>query len=477
MTTTELAAQTAERSAFPSGFLWGAATAAYQIEGAATEDGRTPSIWDTFSHTPGRTVNGETGDVAADHYHRYRGDVGLMSELGIAAYRFSISWPRIIPGGSGQVNAKGIDFYSRLVDSLLEASIQPVITLYHWDLPQELEDAGGWTSRATSERFAEYAAVMAGALGDRVSMWTTFNEPWCSSFLGYSAGVHAPGRQEPASALSAVHHLLLAHGLAVGELRSILPAAAKTAITLNLHVVRPASQSAEDIDAARQIDGLANRVWLDPLFKGSYPQDVFDDTKDITDWSFVQPGDLEVISRPIDLLGVNYYTPTLVRAYAGSGPKARADGHGQGGETWPGASSVEFLPQEGQHTEMGWVVDPTGFYDLLMRLHRELPDTPLMITENGAAFNDAVEEDGSIHDPDRLNYIRAHLNAVVDAINDGADVRGYFVWSLMDNYEWAWGYAKRFGVIRVDFDTQERTVKDSGRFYADVVRANSVPSA
>jgi beta-glucosidase len=477
MTTTELAARTGERLAFPPGFIWGAATAAYQIEGAATEDGRTASIWDTFSHTPGKTVNGETGDVAADHYHRYRDDVALMGELGIAAYRFSVSWPRVIPGGSGPVNAKGLDFYSRLVDSLLEASIQPVVTLYHWDLPQELEDAGGWTNRATSERFAEYAAVLAGALGDRVATWTTFNEPWCSAFLGYSSGVHAPGRQEPAAALSAVHHLLLAHGLAIGELRSVLPAEARTAITLNLHVVRPATQSAADLDAARQIDGLANRVWLDPLFKGSYPEDVLHDTREITDWSFVQPGDLEVISRPLDVLGVNYYTPTLVRAYDGSGPKSTADGHGQGGETWPGASSVEFLPQEGQHTEMGWVVDPTGLYDLLMRLHRELPDLPLMMTENGAAFIDVVEPDGSVPDPDRVNYLRGHLNAVANAITDGADVRGYFVWSLMDNYEWAWGYAKRFGVIRVDFDTQERTIKDSGRFYADVVRENSVPSA
>jgi beta-glucosidase len=477
MTTTEVDARTGERSAFPPGFLWGAATAAYQIEGASTEDGRTASIWDTFSHTPGKTVNGETGDVAADHYHRYRDDVALMGELGIAAYRFSVSWPRVIPGGSGPVNAKGLDFYSRLVDSLLEASIQPVITMYHWDLPQELEDAGGWTNRATTERFAEYAAVLARALGDRVSMWTTFNEPWCSAFLGYSAGVHAPGRQEPASAFSAVHHLLLAHGLAVGELRSTLPAETKASITLNLHVVRPATESAADLDAARQIDGLANRVWLDPLFKGSYPADVLHDTREITDWSFVQPGDLEVISRPLDVLGVNYYSPTLVRAYAGAGPKATADGHGKGGETWPGASAVEFLPQQGQHTEMDWVVDPSGLYDLLMRLHRELPDLPLMMTENGAAFVDVVREDGSVPDPDRVNYLRVHLNAVADAITDGADVRGYFVWSLLDNYEWAWGYDRRFGVIRVDFDTQQRTIKDSGRFYADVVRANSVPSA
>jgi beta-glucosidase len=476
MTATEQVASSGLRLPFPPGFLWGSATAAYQIEGAAAEDGRTPSIWDTFSHTPGRTLDGDTGDVAADHYHRYRDDVALMSELGISAYRFSTSWSRVLPNAGSTVNAAGIDFYSRLVDELLAASIEPVITLYHWDLPQELEDAGGWVNRDTAYRYAEYATVMAEALGDRVKTWTTFNEPWCSAFLGYTAGVHAPGREEPASALAAVHHLNLAHGLAVGALREVLPGDAKVSITLNLHVIRPASDSAADIDAVRQIDALANRVWLDPIFKGSYPDDVFADTQDITDWSFVQPGDLEIISRPIDLLGVNYYTPTLVRAYSGEGVRSRADGHKSGGETWPGASDVEFLTQEGEHTAMEWLVDPTGFYDLLMRLHRELPGTPMMITENGAAYPDVVDADGAIHDVDRTRYIQRHLAALQQAITEGADVRGYFVWSLMDNFEWAYGYSKRFGVVRVDFDSQARTVKDSGRFYADVARENSVPS-
>jgi beta-glucosidase len=465
-----------DRLAFPAGFLWGAATAAYQIEGAAAEDGRTPSIWDTYSHTPGRVLNGDTGDVAADHYHRYRDDVALMKDLGLAAYRFSVSWPRVIPGGSGQVNAKGLDFYSRLVDELLSASIKPVVTLYPWDLPQELEDEGGWATRSTAERFAEYALVMAEALGDRVSMWTTFNEPWCSAYLGYSAGVHAPGREEPAAALAAVHHLNLAHGLAVGELRSALPADAQLSITLNLHHMRAASDSPADKDAARQIDGLGNRVWLDPIFNGRYPADVLEDTREISDWSFVQPGDLEIISRPIDLLGVNYYQPNLVRAYSGVGERSHADGHGQGAITWPGADHVEFLEQEGEHTAMGWVVDPSGLYDLLMSLHREFPDTPLMITENGAAFIDEVSADGAVHDPGRLSYIQGHLAAVQRSITDGADVRGYLVWSLMDNFEWAYGYSKRFGVVRVDFDSQLRTVKDSGRFYAEVVAANAVPA-
>jgi beta-glucosidase len=375
------------------------------------------------------------------------------------------------------VNAEGLDFYQRLVDALLERSIQPVVTLYHWDLPQELEDEGGWTSRETSYRFAEYAEVMAKALGDRVSTWITFNEPWCSAYLGYSAGVHAPGRLETAASLQAVHHLNLAHGLAVDALRAALPAQTHVSITLNLHHVRSASQSDADLDAARRIDGIANRVWLDPIFTGAYPADVLVDTRAISDWSFVLPGDLEIISRPIDLLGVNYYQPTLVRAYSGDGEFQHADGHGQGGETWPGSSDVEFLVQAGQHTEMGWVVDASGLYDQLMGLHKDLPAVPLMITENGAAFADEVSPDGAIHDPDRVGYIRAHLEAVHHAIADGADVRGYFVWSLMDNFEWAYGYSKRFGVIRVDYDTQQRTIKDSGHFYAGVAKANALPLA
>ena len=465
------------RLPFPPGFVWGSATASYQIEGAAAEDGRTPSIWDTFSHTPGKVLAGDTGDVAADHYHRYREDVALMGELGISAYRFSTSWSRVLPHGGSTVNQKGLDFYSRLVDELLGRSIAPVVTLYHWDLPQELEDIGGWTNREVSERYLDYALVMADALGDRVKTWTTFNEPWCTAYLGYSGGVHAPGRTEPLAALQAVHHLNLAHGMAVGALREVLPSDAQLSITLNLHVVRPATQSPADVDAARQIDGIGNRVWLDPIFHGTYPADVFEDTKDITDWSFVQPGDLEVISRPIDVLGVNYYCPTLVSAYDGQGERAQADGHNKPvGEAWPGAGNVQFLPQVGEHTEMDWVVDPTGLYDLMMRLHAEHPGTPMMITENGAAYNDVVDADGAVHDGRRTNYIRVHLAALQQAITDGADVRGYFVWSLMDNFEWSYGYSKRFGVTRVDFDTQARTVKDSGRFYADVARANSVPA-
>jgi beta-glucosidase len=464
-----------ELLSFPEGFVWGTATAAYQIEGAVAEGGRTPSIWDTYSHTPGRVQDGDTGDIAVDHYHRYREDVALMRDLGVRAYRFSVSWPRIIPGGTGAVNAVGVDFYSRLVDELLGAGITPVATLYHWDLPQELEDAGGWANRETSYRFAEYARVVAEALGDRVSTWTTLNEPWCSAFLGYGSGVHAPGETDSAKALSAVHHLLLGHGLAIRELRSALPATAKVSITLNPAMARPATDNPLDIVAASKIDGLQNRIWLDPLFKGEYPADVREFTSEVTDWSYVHEGDLDIISTPIDILGVNYYNPVIVGHYAG-GERGRADGHGDGsGETWPGCSDVQFFDLAGRHTAMGWPVDASGLRELLVRLHADYA-MPMMITENGSAFEDIVEADGAIHDPDRTLYLQEHFVAAHQAITDGVDLRGYFVWSLLDNFEWAYGYSKRFGIVRVDLDTQVRTPKDSARFYTSVVDNNAVPA-
>src|SRR3954454_16159305 len=318
--TTPAAAAAAQPLVFPPGFVWGSATASYQIEGAAAEDGRTPSIWDVFSHTPGKVANGDTGDVAADHYHRYRDDVALMADLGLAAYRFSVSWSRVLPGAKGPLNPKGIDFYSRLVDELLGAGIAPTLTLYHWDLPIELHNAGGWTNRETSYRFAEYAALVAGALGDRVPTWTTLNEPWCSAFLGYADGEHAPGHRNAAEAFSAAHHLLLGHGLAVRELRAALPDTAKVSITLNPGMVRPATDSAADAAAAAKYDGLQTRMWTDPLFTGAYPADVLEFTSSITDWSFVQDGDLDVISSPIDVLGVNFYNPgTVEHAETGGG--------------------------------------------------------------------------------------------------------------------------------------------------------------
>ncbi|MGH8889601.1 MAG: glycoside hydrolase family 1 protein, partial [Acidothermaceae bacterium] len=369
---------------FPQGFIWGAATASYQIEGAAAEGGRTPSIWDTFSRTPGKVFEGHTGDVACDHYHRYRDDVALMSRLGLAAYRFSTSWSRVIPHGAGPVNFEGVDFYSRLVDSLLEVGITPVLTLYHWDLPQEFEDAGGWANRDTAYRFADYAAVMADALGDRVDTWTTLNEPWCSAYLGYSSGVHAPGRKDPAAALAAVHHLLLGHGLATQVLRGKLPAHAQISITLNPVSPRPASNSEADLDAMRHVDGVGNRIFWEPLFTGAYPADVIDDTSHITDWAYVHDGDLEAIATPIDVLGVNYYQPALIAAY----DPADGRGGGRADGTWPGCESAQFLPRpELRHSNMGWPVDPEGLYELLMRLHREYPEMPVYITENGAAYD------------------------------------------------------------------------------------------
>jgi beta-glucosidase len=460
----------AESLRFPQGFVWGAATAAYQIEGAASEGGRTASIWDTFARTPGKVFEGHTGDVACDHYHRYRDDVALMTSLGLAAYRFSTAWPRIIPHGVGPANAEGLDFYSRLVDTLLDAGITPVLTLYHWDLPQELEDAGGWTNRDTAYRFADYAAVVADTLGDRVATWTTLNEPWCSAYLGYSSGVHAPGRKDPAASLAVVHHLLLGHGLAAQVLREKLPANAELSITLNPVSPRPASDSAADLDAVRRIDGIGNRIFLDPLFRGQYPADVVADTSHLTDWSFVQDVDLDIIATPIDLLGVNYYQPALIAAYDAADPR----GGNPADDTWVACGSAQFLPHpQLPHTMMGWPVDPSGLYDLLMRLHRDYPGVGLYITENGAAYDDVVV-DGAVHDIERTEYFRGHLIALHQAISDGADVRGYFAWSLLDNYEWGYGYSQRFGIVHVDFDTQVRTVKDSGRWYSDVVTTNTV---
>jgi beta-glucosidase len=403
--------------------------------------------------------------------------VALMGGLGVNAYRFSASWTRVIPTGSGPVNPAGVDFYSRLVDELLGHGITPALTLYHWDLPQELQDAGGWTARDTSYRFADYAAALATALGDRVGFWTTLNEPWCSAFLGYAGGVHAPGHTSGAEALSAVHHLLLGHGLAAGRLREALPSSAQLAITLNPAMARPFTDSAADAVAVSKVDGLQNRVWLDPLFRGQYPEDVLAFTAGVTDWAFVKDGDLEVIATPIDVLGVNYYSPVIVGAYDGSGARSEADGHGDaGGDPWPGCADVQFFDLPGRHTAMGWPVDASGLQELLARLWRDYRK-PMYITENGAAFEDIVADDGEIHDVERVRYLKEHLTALHAAIAEGVDVRGYFLWSLLDNFEWSYGYSKRFGIVRVDFDTQRRTVKDSGRFYAGVVRANGLPAS
>ncbi|MFI7241379.1 GH1 family beta-glucosidase [Streptomyces qinglanensis] len=462
---------------FPSGFLWGAATSAYQIEGAVREGGRTPSIWDTYSHTPGRVAGGDTGDVACDHYHRYREDVALMSELGLGAYRFSVSWPRVQPTGRGPAAQRGLDFYRALADELLGAGITPLLTLYHWDLPQEVEDEGGWPARETAHRFAEYAGLVAEALGDRVEMWTTLNEPWCSAFLGYGSGVHAPGRTDPVDALRAAHHLNLGHGLAVQALRAALPDSAQVSVSLNPAAVRPRTGTPADRDAARRIDALATRVFTGPMLHGRYDADLLEDTAQLTDWAFVQDGDPALARQPLDGICVNYYTPTVVSAAPAGTEPERNDGHGGSAHSpWPGADRVAFHQPPGSRTAMGWSIDPGGLTELLLRFHRESPGTPLYVTENGACYPDAPDAEGRrFHDPERLDYLQRHLRAVHRAVAEGADVRGYFAWSLLDNFEWAWGYDKRFGLVHVDYPTQRRTPRSSAAWYARVARSGELP--
>ncbi|WP_344969062.1 GH1 family beta-glucosidase [Salinactinospora qingdaonensis] len=470
--------------AFPAGFLWGAATASFQIEGATTADGRGVSIWDTFSATPGKTLNGDTGDPATDHYYRYADDIALMKRLGLGAYRFSIAWPRIQPDGKGKINQAGIDFYDRLVDTLLENGIEPWPTLYHWDLPQPLEDDGGWPARDTASRFADYAAVVYAALGDRITNWATLNEPWCSAFLGYALGAHAPGRQEPASSVAAVHHLLLGHGLAARVMREH---AAQSGYELNLGlvhnqtVVRPHTDAHADVEAARRIDGLRNRLFTGPLLHGAYPEDVVADLAGITDFSFVRDGDLHEINQvgKLDMLGINFYNPSWVAGSAEGIPaSALEDGeNSHGGPTpWVGAEDVVFVHHGFPQTAMGWEIDATGLSDVLLRLAEEAPGLPLYVTENGAAFDDEVDQnDGAVHDTERVSYLNTHLRAAHSVIESGVPLHGYFAWSLMDNFEWAWGYSKRFGIVHVDYETQQRTVKDSGWWYSEVIRSGGIP--
>jgi beta-glucosidase len=466
---------------FPDGFVWGSATAAYQIEGAAAEDGRKPSIWDTFSHTPGQVQGGDTGDVACDHYHRLDDDLDLMSSLKLSAYRFSVSWSRVLPEGYGTVNQPGLDFYRRLVDGLLARDITPLVTLYHWDLPQALEDLGGWLNRDTADRFVEYARLIGEALGDRVSGVTTLNEPFCSAFLGYGSGEHAPGLRDNASALTAAHHLNLAHGRAVTALRAVVSSRCQLSITLNLAEVEPATDTEQDQAAALHVDAIANGVFLEPILRGAYADRLITDTRHVTDWAFVHGGDLVDIAAPIDLLGVNYYSSAKVAAVAGPG-----DGPGDGvplegrrrmstGAMWPGTDLAYSVPQPGPRTDMGWPIDPAGLTRMLTRLSREYPDMPIVVTENGAAYLDERTSDGAVHDPERVAYIRDHLLAIRRAIDAGADVRGYYVWSLLDNFEWAWGYSKRFGIVYVDYETLERVPKDSAWWFRDVVTRNGVP--
>ncbi|MDR1186635.1 MAG: family 1 glycosylhydrolase [Bifidobacteriaceae bacterium] len=462
---------------FPPDFIWGAATASYQIEGAVAQDGRGTSIWDTFSHTAGKTFNGDTGDVACDHYNRWEEDLDNLKELGVQAYRFSIAWPRVQPDGSGPVNRRGLDFYSRLVDGLLDRDIRPVATLYHWDLPQALEDRGGWPSRDTAYRFADYAAMATEALGNRVDLYTTLNEPWCAAFLGYASGVHAPGVSDAAAAIAAAHHLNLGHGLAAQAVRAAV-AGARVSLTLNLHVIRAASDSEADQDAARQIRAVGNEVFLGPALDGDYPADLRSDLAAITDFGFVRDGDLAQIRQPLDCLGVNYYSSSVVRRRSpgassdGRDPGSGNGGHG-GGNPWVGAHDVEFLPPTGPLTAMGWNIDPPALTELLVGIAERYPGLDLMVTENGSAFRDTLGVDGRVHDPQRIAYLDQHVEAVAQAIRQGAPVRGYFAWSLMDNFEWACGYDRRFGLLHVDYaNGLERRWKDSAHRFQSLVAGN-----
>ncbi len=450
---------------FPEGFLWGAATASYQIEGAADEDGRGPSIWDTFSHTPGKTYRGDTGDVACDHYHRLEEDLDLMADLGLRAYRFSVAWPRIQPDGSGTTNRKGLDFYRRLVDGLRERSIEPMLTLYHWDLPQALQDRGGWTGRDTSERFAEYSGIVYEALSDGVSYWITLNEPWVAAWLGHGYGAHAPGLKDANAALSATHHLLLGHGLAMERMRSAGDGN-RLGVTLNLHPARPGRDRDADREAARRVDGQANRLFLDPLFRGEYPEGVFPHYGGRgADLSFVRDGDLEKISTPVDFLGVNYYFRHTIR----DAPEEEASE-----VPFSDLHARPIVPHAAEKTAMGWPVDPEGLTQMLVRIKEEYADLPVYVTENGRAVHDYVDPGGEVKDEERISYLDAHFRAAHEAVERGVDLRGYMVWSFLDNFEWAEGYSKRFGLVFVDYRTQRRIPKASARWYAEVIGRNGL---
>ena len=449
-------------TAFPADFTWGAATAAFQIEGATHEGGRGPSIWDTFCAEPGRIVNGDNGDVAADHYHRYPQDVALMARLNLGAYRFSFAWPRLQPRGTGALNPAGVDFYDRLVDTLLEAGITPWATLYHWDLPQALQDAGGWPARDTVARFTDYAVAVHGHFSDRIRQWATLNEPWCSAFLGHQAGVHAPGATDARLSVPAAHHLLLAHGSALQAIRAGSANPGRLGIVLNLQHVSAETADPADLDAARRVDGMHNRLWLGPLTAGAYPQDLLDDVAPLAGLDHVHEGDLQTIAQRLDWVGLNYYSPAVVTGRSGQSER------GEAADSYPGCQDVRLVDRGRPTTDMGWEVDSRGLRDTLAMLHAAAPEVPIVITENGAAYPDQLV-DAAVHDADRVDYLRTHLEALALARADGIDVRGYFVWSLLDNFEWAWGYGKRFGVVHVNYDTQVRTPKDSARWFAGLL--------
>lgn len=440
-------------STFPPGFVWGTATAAYQIEGAAAADGRTPSIWDTFSHTPGKVANGDTGDVACDSYNRWPEDFALLRKLGVDSYRFSTAWPRIVPDASGQVNAVGLAYYDHMVDDLLGAGIRPLVTLYHWDLPQYLQDAGGWPHRDTAYRFAEYAAIVARKLGDRVTDWVTVNEPLCVAWIGHLDGNMAPGFTDITVAVPASYHVLLGHGLAMAAVRAEAVAPPSVGIVLNLSPVSPASDQPEDVAAARVMDGHTNRWWLDPLFGRGFPADMVEQYGVALP---IQDGDLDVIAAPTDFLGVNYY----FRFVAAADPSE------------PVLGVKQVLHAESAKTAMGWEIDASGLEEILVRVAEDYAPQAIHVTENGCAFEDVPTIDGAIEDVDRTDYLETHLAACGRAMERGVPLRGYYAWSLLDNFEWAYGYDKRFGLVRVDYQTQQRTMKASGYRYAEIIAAH-----
>jgi beta-glucosidase len=438
---------------FPPGVRLGAATAAYQIEGAVREGGRGESIWDTFCRVPGAIANGDNGDVAVDHYHRLEQDLDLMADLGLECYRFSIAWPRVQPDGRGPANPQGLAFYRRLAEGLLERGIEPIATLYHWDLPQALQDGGGWARRDTAQRFADYATLVAEELGDAVSQWITHNEPWVVAFLGHAEGIKAPGVRHWPTALRVSHHLLLSHGLALQALRGMLGEMAEIGIAVNLFPVHPAGPAEADREAARRVDGHLNRWFLDPLLRGSYPDDMLACYEALYGPpDSVRDGDLELIRAPIDFLGVNYYNPERIEASPTTLPL-----------------QARRVPAPPPTTAMGWEVDPNGLHEVLLRLLRDYGPLPVYITENGASFDDPAPAGGHIDDPQRTAYLQSHLTALARAVADGSDVRRYCVWSLLDNFEWEQGYDKRFGIVHVDFDTLARVPKRSALWYRDFI--------
>lgn len=447
---------------FPDHFIWGASTSAYQIEGAWNVDGKGESIWDRFTHTPGHIRNSETGDVACDHYNRWPEDITLMAGLGFSAYRFSTAWTRILPTGRGTVNQKGLDFYSRLVDGVLAAGMVPYLCLYHWDLPQALQDNGGWPARATAEAFVEYADIVTRALGDRVKHWMTHNEITCASLLGYVDGNHAPGIRDWQQGLPAAHHLLLSHGWAVQAVRANVPDA-QVGMAIDYIPAEPASPSAADYDAFRWFDGYHNRWYLDPLYGRGYPADTVADHERLGNlpqgMAFVRPGDMEAIAAPTDFLGLNYYRRAICRS-----------------DSLPERDNALRSVQAGPTTEMGWEIYPQGLYELLMHMHHTYRPRRLFVSENGASYSDAPGPDGRVRDARRREYLRGHIAATQRAIADGAPVAGYFVWSFLDNFEWAHGYAQRFGIVWVDYATQQRILKDSARWLSHVMTAHTLES-